>query len=62
MIMEKATPMIIPVYETMDEMIKDNSESIVEVLKSGVCCDFYLSYRVLCDIFVYDNMGFMLEC
>jgi len=34
MIMEKAAPMIIPVSETMDEMVKD-SEPSVEILKSG---------------------------
>jgi len=34
MIMEKAAPMIIPVSETMDEMVKD-SEPSIEILKSG---------------------------
>jgi len=34
MIMEKAAPMIIPVSETMDEMVKDPEPS-VEILKSG---------------------------
>ena len=34
MIMEKAAPMIIPVSETMDEMVKD-SESSIEILKIG---------------------------
>jgi len=34
MIMEKAAPMIIPVSETMDEMVKD-SEPSIEIFKSG---------------------------
>jgi len=34
MIMDKAAPMIIPVSETMDEMVKD-SEPSIEILKSG---------------------------
>jgi len=34
MIMEKAAPMIIPVSETMDEMVKD-SEPGIEIFKSG---------------------------
>ena len=34
MIMEKAASMIIPVSETMDEMVKD-SEPSIEILKSG---------------------------
>jgi len=35
MIMEKAAPMIIPVSEPMDEMVKD-SEPSVEILKTGI--------------------------